>query len=59
MWLLVVLAGVGLVIADKLPHGWPGGCTTGIDGDPIAALFGAPMFFAAASTSAAVICRPT
>lgn len=25
MWLLAVVAGVGLVIADKLPHGRPGG----------------------------------
>jgi hypothetical protein len=50
MWLLVVAAGAGLVIADKLLHGWPGGCSTGVDGDPLAAMFGAIMFLAATIT---------
>ena len=43
MWLLAVAAGVGLVIADKLPHARPGGCTTGVDGDPLAMWFGLIM----------------
>lgn len=50
IWLLVVLVGVGLTIADKLPHGWPGGCTSGVDGDPLAAVFGALMFLSAIIT---------
>ena len=50
MWLLAVAAGVGLVIADKLPHGRPGGCTTGVDGDPLAAWFGLVMCISAVIT---------
>jgi len=50
MWLLVVAIGFGLVIADKLPHGWPGGCSTGMDGNPLAACFGLIMCCSAVVT---------
>ena len=50
MWLVAIAAGIGLVVADVLPHAWPGGCSNGLDGDPLAAWFGLIMACAGAVT---------
>ena len=57
MWLVAIAAGIGLVVADVLPHAWPGGCGNGLDGDPLAAWFGLIMACAGAVTLVALRVR--